>query len=187
MPTHAPIRKPKLATDGRAFRFNTAPRAVNPNVHAAWRQRIAVTKILDRLQTFALDDPDNPSGPRLTRTQAMVALSLLNKVMPNVQSLEVSGNSDQPITVQILRFAEPADGNASVPSGTSEALQSTVAHLGEPLTLTIDHEPSAFEAQIEANPRLIEDEPPTVGGRKYGRSPRKPRKPSVSAGLDGDS
>jgi hypothetical protein len=36
--------------------------------------------------------------------------------------------------------------------------------------LVIDLQPDAFEAKIEANPRLIEDEPPEPPKRK--RSPR---------------
>ena len=153
MPNAAPIRKPRPANN--RFNFKTAPRAVSPTVHAAWRQRIATTKIIDRLQAFALDDPDNPTGPRLTRTQAMVALSMLRKVMPDMQSLEVSGNSDQPITVQILRFADAEPANAGIQNGHG----SHAAQPAEPLT--IDLQPDAFEAKIEASPRLIEDEPAT--------------------------
>jgi len=36
----------------------------------------------------------------------MVALALLRKVLPDVQSLEITGNSDQPIAIQLVRFTE---------------------------------------------------------------------------------
>lgn len=81
----------------------------------------------------------------------MVGLALLKKALPDMQSLEISGNQDQPITVSILRFADP------VAEDLAEGLTAQAARPAEPLV--IDLQPEAFEAQIEANPRLIEDEP----------------------------
>jgi hypothetical protein len=92
----------------------------------------------------------------------MVALALLKKALPDMQTLEISGNQDQPIQVSILRFADPSTDELSLQDESNASAH--VAHLDEPLT--IDLQPEAFEAQIEANPRLIEDEP----------SPRRTRK-----------
>jgi hypothetical protein len=157
MPKHAAARAPKPLARLRAHK-HTINRAPAPSWVSGWRDKIQTTKIINRLQTFGLDDPDNPTSPRLTRTQAQVLLSLLRKVLPDMQALEISGNSDQPITVQILRFSDPHEPT----DGTNASAH--VAHLDKPLT--IDLQPDAFEAQIEANPRLIEDEP----------SPRRTRK-----------
>lgn len=151
MPNAAPIRKPRAASNHH-FKFKTAPRAVSPTVHEAWRHRIATTKLIDRLQTFALDDPDNPSGPRLTRTQAMVSLALLNKVMPNMQALEVSGNSDHPITVQVLRFAD-VDATDSTQNGAGSTHHPRASNPAEPLVIDV------LPERIEHSPGLIEDEP----------------------------
>ena len=43
----------------------------------------------------------------MTRTQASVALALLRKVMPDLASVEVSGNPDRPLQVQVIRFSDP--------------------------------------------------------------------------------
>jgi hypothetical protein len=154
MPKHAAIRaaKPLHTAHDRNQVINRAP---SPRWVANFREQIKVKELIGRLQRFALDDPDNPTGARLTRTQAQVALSLLRKVLPDMQSLEVSGNQDQPITVHILRFADPEASNGSLQNGGAQPHRVSPS---EPLT--IDLQPDAFEAQIEANPRLIEDEPP---------------------------
>src|SRR5215469_893661 len=107
MPKHAAVRGPKPLYSPHDKRqiMNRAP---SPEWIRSWRDKIQVARLLTRLQTFANDDPDNPTGPRLTRTQAMVALSLLRKVLPDMQALEISGNSERPLTVQVLRFADGA-------------------------------------------------------------------------------
>jgi hypothetical protein len=154
MPKAAAARAPKpLATRQR---YRAPARALSPGSIVNLRNEIRCKNLIHRLQLFALDDPDNPTGPRLTRTQAQVALALLKKALPDMQTLEISGNQDQPITVQILRFADPSADGLSLQDESNAAAH--VAHLNEPLT--IDLQPDAFEAQIEANPRLIEDEPP---------------------------
>jgi len=42
----------------------------------------------------------------LTRTQAFIALALLKKVLPDLASVEVSGNPDKPLMVQVVRFSD---------------------------------------------------------------------------------
>lgn len=68
----------------------------------------------------------------------MVALSLLRKVLPDMQALEIKGNSEQPIQIQIVRFSD--------------------AEL--PAPVTIDAKPlQTIETVLDAMPNLIEDEP----------------------------
>jgi hypothetical protein len=42
----------------------------------------------------------------MTRTQVHVALALLKKVLPDLASVEVSGNPDKPLMVQVVRFSD---------------------------------------------------------------------------------
>jgi hypothetical protein len=60
------------------------------------------------LQAFVLIDPDRPQPGdiRLTRTQAFVALALLKKILPDLASVEVSGNPEKPLMVQVVRFSD---------------------------------------------------------------------------------
>jgi hypothetical protein len=74
-----------------------------------YRDAIEARAILRRLQTFCLSDPDNPdacAGTRMTRTQVHVALALLKKILPDLASIEVSGNPDKPLMVQVVRFSD---------------------------------------------------------------------------------
>jgi hypothetical protein len=142
MPKHASIRAPKPAGNGRDTHL-PVNRAPSPTWIRDWRQRIRIAELLNRLQKFALDDPDVPTGPRMTRTQATVALSLLRKVLPDMQALEISGNSEQPITVQVLRFSDGAVIDGQYQQVTS------VQRL----------------SQVEHDPRLIEDEQSSADSR----------------------
>ncbi len=145
MPKHQATRQPKpLHTPhDRRQPINRAP---SPRWVKNFREQINAGVLINRLQTFATDDPDAPTGPRLTRTQAQVALSLLRKVLPDMQALEITGAEGQPIQVQVLRFSDVEDAN-----------------------IVIDAEPEAKPLtqllQIEDNPRLVEDEPPEVSPR----------------------
>jgi len=137
MPKHAAVRAPKPINGSRGRAV--ANRAPAPSWIAGWREKLKTSALINRLQTFALDDPDNPTGPRMTRTQAQVALSLLRKVLPDMQALEITGAEGAPIQVQVLRFS---DGEQLEPP--------------KPL-ITIDNE----EAEVlgPAAARLVEDEP----------------------------
>ena len=42
----------------------------------------------------------------MTRTQVFAALALLKKVLPDLASVEVSGNPDKPLMVQVVRFSD---------------------------------------------------------------------------------
>jgi hypothetical protein len=72
------------------------------------REHIDAFIIIKRLQGFCLIDPDNPKpgDVRMTRTQAFIALALLKKVLPDLTNLEVSGNPEKPLMVQVVRFSD---------------------------------------------------------------------------------
>jgi hypothetical protein len=72
------------------------------------REHIDAGVLIDRLKRFVLIDPDNPKKGdiRLTRTQAFIALALLKKVLPDLASVEVSGNPEKPLMVQVVRFSD---------------------------------------------------------------------------------
>lgn len=72
------------------------------------REHIHAGILIKRLQSFALVDPDHPppGAVRMTRTQVHVALALLRKVLPDLAAIEVSGNPDKPLVVQLVRFSE---------------------------------------------------------------------------------
>lgn len=88
------------------------------------REHVQAVAIIKRLNRFALADPDNPQpgDVRMTRTQAFVALALLRKVMPDLASVEVSGNPDRPLMVQVVRFSDDAVG-AGAPLLDAEAIE----------------------------------------------------------------
>jgi hypothetical protein len=72
------------------------------------RLAIQATQILKRLQLFVFVDPDRPrpDDVRMTRTQVHVALALLRKILPDLASVEVSGNPEKPLMVQVVRFSD---------------------------------------------------------------------------------
>ena len=83
-------------------------RPLGAQLSADHRKQIAATQILRRLNSFCLCDPDNPKPGdiRMTRTQVHVALALLRKVLPDLASVEVSGNPDKPLSIQVVRFTD---------------------------------------------------------------------------------
>ena len=93
---------------------NKPPRASTIQLGTKSREHIQAGVLIKRLQCFSLLDPDNPKpgDVRMTRTQAFVALALLRKVLPDLASVEVSGNQEKPLLVQVVRFS---DGKASEP------------------------------------------------------------------------
>jgi hypothetical protein len=72
------------------------------------REHIQAGILIKRLQSFVLIDPDHPKPGdiRLTRTQALIALALLKKVLPDLANVEISGNPDKPLMVQVVRFSD---------------------------------------------------------------------------------
>lgn len=72
------------------------------------RDRIQVSMIINRLTNFVNHDPLTawPAGVNMTRTQVHTALALLRKVLPDLASVEVSGNPEKPLMVQVVRFSD---------------------------------------------------------------------------------
>jgi hypothetical protein len=72
------------------------------------REHIEAGVLIKRLQRFCYIDPDKPQPGdiRMTRTQVFAALALLKKVLPDLASVEVSGNADKPLMVQVVRFSD---------------------------------------------------------------------------------
>lgn len=171
MPKHAAIRAAKPLKPRQ--RYRPPNRALSPNSIITLRNEIRCKNLIHRLQSFALDDPDNPVSIRMTRTQAQVALSLLKKALPDMQTLEISGNQDQPITIQVLRFADPLDADDDEGNGLAP-----IASQREPLT--IDLEPERIDPKslitLDSMPAL-EDEPKPRPARS---SPRRTRRPKQS-------
>ena len=95
--------RPKASATKMAHRWSGVTSQAD---QAHWRRKIAVTQIINRLNKFALADPDAANCPRMTRTQAMIALALLRKVLPDVATVEVTGAGGAPISVQVLRFSD---------------------------------------------------------------------------------
>ena len=73
------------------------------------RDKIAKSQILNRLIKEAegkLTDKDKP----ITPTQATIALSLLKKVMPDLSSVELTGDDDKPVAHEIaLKIVDSRD------------------------------------------------------------------------------
>jgi hypothetical protein len=87
---------------------NRAPSAAVTKLSQVHRDHIQASMILRRLTKFVEIDPDRPrpDDVRMTRTQVHVALALLRKVLPDLASVEVSGNPDKPLMVQVVRFSD---------------------------------------------------------------------------------
>jgi hypothetical protein len=185
MPKHAAMRdgrKPLTAHD-RNLQINKAP---SPKWVASFRDLIRSKALINRLQTFVFDDPDNLTSIRMTRTQAMVALSLLRKVLPDMQAIEISGNSEKPLVVQVLRFSDgmviDADhsGIPAAPAaldvadvsapGSAEIRITSILADGDSSIPYSGPSSDTLPPSIEHNARLIEDEPP--------QKPASPRRTS---------
>ncbi|HLO79196.1 MAG TPA: hypothetical protein VK196_22285 [Magnetospirillum sp.] len=65
------------------------------------RARISAARLIDRLQNFALGD--NPDA--MSKGQITAAIALLNKVLPSLQSMEISKDETK---TYVLRAPLPA-------------------------------------------------------------------------------
>lgn len=89
-----------------------AARTVALRLSEDHRKHVQATQLLKRLNRFALASEQELQGPsgalglRMTRTQVHVALALLRKVLPDLASVEVSGNPEKPLMVQVVRFSD---------------------------------------------------------------------------------
>jgi hypothetical protein len=101
-----------------------------------------------------------------------------------MQALEISGNSERPLTVQVLRFSDgaviDADHNpvagaaritdvadaSSAPDSAENRLNPSVSNIGNGSVPYLVPSSDALPAAIEHNVRLIEDEPPQKPARR---------------------
>jgi hypothetical protein len=102
------------------------------------REHIQAHVLIKRLQSYVLIDPDHPKlgDIRLTRTQAFIALALLKKVLPDLASVEVSGNSEKPLMVQVVRFSD------------GEQLSEPRPIIDVTASLEVEAETAALEAEV---------------------------------------
>ena len=73
------------------------PRKAGYRHHEETRMKIQAQQLINRLQKH-VDAP----GPLLDSSQVNAAKALLNKVLPDLKAVEVSGNEDNPLTVQTI-------------------------------------------------------------------------------------
>ena len=87
---------------------NRPPNNATVSLGIAQRDAIQASMLIKRLHAFVDVDPDRPrpDDVRMTRTQVHVALALLRKVLPDLASVEVSGNPEKPLMVQVVRFSD---------------------------------------------------------------------------------
>jgi hypothetical protein len=95
----------------------------------------------------------------LTRTQAFIALALLKKVLPDLASVEVSGNPDKPLMVQVVRFSDGEQLEA--PRPVIDVSLSKVIEMSDAETVAVEAEATASEAEAEAEAEAT--------GKKAGR------------------
>jgi len=124
------------------------------------REHIQAYVLIKRLQQYVLIDPDNPKPGdiRLTRTQAFIALALLKKVLPDLASVEIAGNQEKPLLVQVVRFS---DGEQLEPARPILDISKLIeADATNPIVAETEAA-AAAEAEVEA-------EVPRKRGRKSG-------------------
>ncbi len=78
-------------------------RRLNPKHDAHTRDKIKTSQLVNRLNMFANNDLDPQSGKpvQMSRDQITVALGLLKKTLPDLSSVELSGEVDHAIDIQI--------------------------------------------------------------------------------------
>jgi hypothetical protein len=79
-----------------------AARINSPTHDARTRLKIKTSQLINRLQSFALGD----EKIMMSSDQVRAALGLLKKTLPDLQSITLGGESEQPLVVQIVKFSE---------------------------------------------------------------------------------
>lgn len=72
--------------------------------NADTRKKIQATQLINRLQKHV-----NAKKPILDASQVNAAKALLNKVLPDLKAVELSGEDGGPIAVHIVRYADSSD------------------------------------------------------------------------------
>lgn len=90
-------------TKGRSGKGNGKPK-LSPKVQAETRAKIDTTTIVNKLMQHVKGDN------KMESTQIQAAKILLGKTLPDLQSIELSGDEDNPVvTEKYVRFID--DGN----------------------------------------------------------------------------
>jgi len=70
----------------------------NPKHDQATRDKIKTSQLVNRLNAFALSEPGSQGEVvDMSRDQITVALGLLKKTLPDISSVEISGDPDAPV------------------------------------------------------------------------------------------
>lgn len=80
----------------------------NPFHNHEAREKIRTTQLINRLQQFALDElePGNQTAVELTKNKIAAIKILLDKALPNLQSVEATGADGGALQINVLRLSE---------------------------------------------------------------------------------
>ena len=76
-------------------------RRLNPKHDAHTREKIQTSQLVNRLNSFVLRgvDPKTKKPIEMSREQITVALGLLKKTLPDLSSVELSGDETSPVNL----------------------------------------------------------------------------------------
>ena len=86
------------------------PRAAGYRHTEATRKRIQASQLINRLHEHALGNVE------MTATQVNAAKALINKVLPDLQSVEVEGEMDLQATINRVELVALDDGSTDSPT-----------------------------------------------------------------------
>lgn len=82
------------------------------------KKKIQASQLINRLQNHAFftdhDDEDAVKKTLMTDSQVRAAFGLLDKVVPSLKAVELSGNADSPVAVTTIErvIVKASDSNA---------------------------------------------------------------------------
>tara|TARA_R100000995_G_C3462844_1_gene114063 strand:- start:665 stop:952 length:288 start_codon:yes stop_codon:yes gene_type:complete len=84
-------------------------RRLNPKHDAHTREKIQTSQLVNRLNSFVLSgvDPKTKKPIEMSREQITVALGLLKKTLPDLSSVELSGDEANPVNLSFnVKYAD---------------------------------------------------------------------------------
>ena len=84
-------------------------RRLNPKHDAHTREKIQTSQLVNRLNSFGLSgvDPKTKKPIEMSREQITVALGLLKKTLPDLSSVELSGDETNPVNLSFnVKYAD---------------------------------------------------------------------------------
>lgn len=84
-------------------------RRLNPKHDAHTREKIQTSQLVNRLNSFVLSgvDPKTKKPIEMSREQITVALGLLKKTLPDLSSVELSGDETSPVNLSFnVKYAD---------------------------------------------------------------------------------